>query len=255
MYIQEISIDIKTTEDKNKIIDAVQLLLEFYRGNGQTQGRIESQYIKETTVFCLPFTLEKDSLHKKNNNKYVENQIHKIEKLAGSAISIKTMGTSYVDHIHPCSCKKSDFYILITHYTSINSPITCGTCRKHIPLYRLPQYYDFGYMPILSWETNYQSCDSLQMNCEVGERWALNQMQEIKSQLSRQGMNICSKIEELTHIPTYYYLHNYKKHKKGDENRVCPSCQKKWKLKTPLYDIYDFKCEHCRILSTVSPNV
>ncbi len=66
-------------------------------------------------------------------------------------------------------------------------------------------------MPILSWETNYISCDSLQMNCEVGERWALNQMQEITSQLSKQGLEICRKIEELTSIPTYYYLHNYKK--------------------------------------------
>lgn len=254
MYIQEIVIEIKTKEDKNEIVDAVNLLLEFYRGNGQTQGRIESQYIKNKTIVCLPFTLEEDSLNKKNNNKYVEKQIHKIEKLAGSPILIKTVGTSYINHTPSCTCKNSAFYILITNYISINSPVTCGSCRKHVPLYRLSQYYDFGYIPILNWETNYQSCDRLQMNCEVGERWALNQMQEIKSQLSRQGMSICSKIEELSLIPTYYYLHNYKKHKKGDENRLCPGCKKKWKLKTPLYDIYDFKCEHCKVISTVSPN-
>jgi hypothetical protein len=45
MYIQEILIDIKTKVDKNELVDAFSLLLEFYRGNGQTQGRIESQYV------------------------------------------------------------------------------------------------------------------------------------------------------------------------------------------------------------------
>lgn len=255
MYIQEISINIKTREDKNNIVDAFNLLLEFYRGNGQTQGRIESQYIEQSKIVCLPFTLEKNSLDKKNNNKYVEQQIEKIEKLAGSAISMKTVGTSYIDHDQPCDCKKSEFYILITNYISIDSPIKCGSCKRSVPLYRLPQYYDFGYMPILSWETNYQSCDRLQMNCEVGERWALNQMQETKSQLTKQGVTICKKIEELTKVPTYYYLHNYKKHKKGDENKPCPSCQRNWKLETSLHNVYDFRCDECRILSTISPNI
>jgi predicted nucleic acid-binding Zn ribbon protein len=41
------------------------------------------------------------------------------------------------------------------------------------------------------------------MNCEVGERWALNQMQKIDSQLSQQGIKICTKIEKLTGVPTY----------------------------------------------------
>jgi predicted nucleic acid-binding Zn ribbon protein len=198
--------------------------------------------------------LEKNSLSKINNNKYVENQINKIETLAASKITIKTVGKSYATYITPCTCKKPSYYILITNYISIDSPITCGSCHKPVPLYRLPQYYDFGYMPILSWETNYQSCDRLQMNCEVGERWALNQMQETKSQLSKQGITICKKIEELTKIPTYYYLHNYKKHKAGDENRHCPICKKQWKLKTILHNRYDFKCDHCHIVSTISPN-
>ncbi|KPH12446.1 DUF2310 family Zn-ribbon-containing protein [Chryseobacterium sp. ERMR1:04] len=255
MYIQEISLEIKSKINKNELIDDFSLLLEFYRANGQTQGRIETQYIDKNTIVCLPFTLEKNSLDKVNNNKYVENQIEKIEKLSTSKISIKTVGKLYADYTNPCTCKSPAFYILITNYVSIDSPISCGSCNKSIPLYRLPQYYDFGYMPILSWETNYQSCDRLQMNCEVGERWALNQMQQTKSQLSKQGITICEKIKEFTNIPTYYYLHNYRKHKKGDENRLCPTCQKKWKLDKKLHNFYDFKCDQCRILSTVSPNL
>lgn len=254
MYIQEISIQISSKVDKNELIDEFSLLLEFYRGNGQTQGRIESQYIDNNKMVCLPFTLEKNSLDKKNNNFYVNRQTQKIEELCMSKFDIKTVGKTYDNYKTPCTCRKSDFYILITNYVTILSPLTCGNCNKTVPLYRLPIYYDFGYMPILSWETNYISCDSLQMNCEVGERWALNQMQKITSPLSKQGLKICRKIEDQTSIPTYYYLYNYKKYKGDQLSRTCPNCNSKWNLAERLHNLYDFKCDKCKIVSTISPN-
>lgn len=254
MYIQQIAIEIKTETDKDQLVEEFGLLMSYYRGNGQTQGKIESQYIEKGKIVCLPFTLEKNSLDQKYNNFYVNRQSKKIEELCNSKLTFKTVGKSYDSYTAPCECKKPDFYILITNYLTIESPLSCGTCDKSIPLYKLPVYYDYGYMPILSWETNYVSCDSLQMNCEVGERWALNQMQEITSQLSKQGLEICKKIEELTSIPTYYYLHNYKKFKGDQLIRPCPSCGKKWNLKAPLHGFYNFKCDKCKIVSTLSPN-
>jgi predicted nucleic acid-binding Zn ribbon protein len=254
MYIQEISIDIKSKVDKDKLLDEFNLLTEFYRGSGQTQGKIASQYFNDEKIVYLPFTLEKDSLDKKYNNHYVNIQTKKVEELCNSKITFKTVGKTYAGYRGACKCKKSDFYILTTNYVTIESPLTCGTCNKSVPLYRMPTYYDYGYMPILSWETNYISCDSLQMNCEVGERWALNQMQEIDSQLSKQGLEICRKIEDLTSIPTFYYLHNYKKFKGDQLLRRCPICKGKWGLETQLHNHYDFKCDKCRIISTISPN-
>lgn len=253
MYIQEISIDIKTKVNKDELIDEFSLLMSHYRSSGQTQGKIESQFIESGKIICLPFTLEKNALDKKLNNFYVNRQSKKLEELCNSKLEYKTVGKSYESYKSPCKCKKSDFYILITNYVTTESPITCGTCNKSVPLYRLPVYYDYGYLPILSWETNYISCDSLQMNCEVGERWALNQMQEITSQLSKQGLKICRKIEKLTSIPTYYYLHNYKKFKGDQLKWQCPSCNKKWNLKDQLHNLYDFKCDKCKIVSTISP--
>lgn len=254
MYIQEISIDINTQVDKDELIDEFGLLISFYRGSGQIQGRIESQYIENDRMVCLPFTLEKKSLNKKFNNFYVNRQSKKIEKLCNAKLNFKTIGKSYDSYKSPCKCKRSEFYILITNYITIESPLTCGSCNKSVPLYRLPKYDDHSYIQILSWETNYISCDSLQMNCEVGERWALNQMQEITSQLSKQGLKICSNIEKLTSIPTYYYLHNYKKIKGDQVIRPCPGCHMKWNLETQLHKFYDFKCDRCKLISTISPN-
>ncbi|HQU82935.1 MAG TPA: DUF2310 family Zn-ribbon-containing protein [Pyrinomonadaceae bacterium] len=77
MYIQEISIEIKTEADKDELIDEFSLLLSLYRANGQTQGKIESQYIDGNKMVCLPFTLEKNSLAKKINNSFINEQIEK----------------------------------------------------------------------------------------------------------------------------------------------------------------------------------
>ena len=254
MYNQEISILINSDIDKDELIDEFNLLMAYYRGGGQTQGRIEPLYISDNKMVCLPFTLEKNSLDPKYNNFYVIRQSKRLEEICNAKLVFRTVGKSYEDYEGACNCNIPDFYILITNYVSISSPITCGTCNNAVPLYRLPKYHDQSYMPILSWETNYISCDRLQMNCEVGERWALNQMQEIKSQLSKQGIKICKKVEELTSIPTYYYLHNYRKFKDLEPLRPCPSCGKKWKLKKQLHREFDYKCDNCRLISTISKN-
>ena len=251
MYIQEISIEINTKVEKDELIYEFNWLMDFYRANGQTQGRIESQYIEKDKIVCLPFTLEKNALDKKFNNFYVNRQVKKIEELCKSKLVFKTAGKTYDSYKTACKCKKSDFYILGTNYVTITSPLTCGTCNKSVPLYRLPIYYDYGYMPILSWETNYISCDRLQMNCEVGEHWALEQMQKIDSELSKQGLEICRKIEELTSISAFYYLYNYNEFKEDHLIRLCPGCNKNWNLETQLHNYYDFKCEKCKIVSTI----
>lgn len=253
MYIQQISIDINSTHNINEIIDEFGLLLSFYRGNGQTQGYKESQFYKNNKIVCLPYSLEKDSLLTCFNNFYVNQQIKKIEELCKSKINFSTVGKSYEDYEGACQCKQSEFYILITNFITIESPITCGNCNKSVPLYKLPVYYDYGYLPILSWETNYQACDNLQMNCEVGERWATNQMQHINSQLSKQGLKICKEIEKLTGTPTYYYIYNYRKIK-NDFTTNCPNCNNNWKLKSQLFNFYDYKCDHCKIISTITMN-
>ena len=254
MYIQEISIEIKSTVESDEAIDAFNLLMSFYQSSGQTQGKIESQYFAGNQIVSLPYSLEKDALNPENNNHYVDKQREIIEELCKSKFQFKTIGTTYECWDGVCRCEKPDFYILITNFLTITSPITCGTCNYYVPLYRLPIYEDYGYRPILSWVTNYVSCDSLQMNCEVGERWALRQMQDVKSQLTKQGREICQKIEDLSKIPTFYYLHNYRKPKKDNMFRLCPSCSNKWHLEEQLHSFYDFKCDVCKLISTKTMN-
>lgn len=252
MYIQKIKVEIKTKAYKDEVFEEMSLLTHYYRNNGQSQGKIQSQYVAGNNIICLPFTLEKDSLDRKYNNFYVDRQYEKIEQLCAAKIQIKTVGKTSEAYKSACKCKKSDFYILITNYITIESPIFCGTCDEPVPLYRLPKYYDHGYAAILSWESDYISCDTLQMNCWVGERWASNQMEDLKSTLTKQGLKICETLENLTNTPVYYYLHNYSKYKEDDLSRTCPGCNSNWGLQEQLHDRYDFKCDQCRLVSTLS---
>lgn len=254
MFVQEVAIDIKTEANKDELVEEFNLLVSYFHSNGQTQGKIESQFIDQNRIVCFPFSHEKNSLSSEFHNFYVNRQIEKLENICGSKLQIRTVGKTFESYQGACKCEKPELYILITNYITIQSPITCGTCNQALPLYKLPKYSDHGYRPILSWESNYQSCDTLQMNCEVGERWALNQMQEFNSQLSKQGLEICKKVEELTGVPTYYYLFNYRKIKGDELTKPCPKCGKQWNLKEPLHGFYDFKCDTCKLVSTITSN-
>ena len=79
-------------------------------------------------------------------------------------------------------------------------------------------------------------------------------MQNLDSELSKQGIEICKKIEKLTTVPTYYYLHNYDKYKNDNKKRCCPKCGEKWNVKKKENYRFDFKCDNCRIVSFLSPN-
>jgi predicted nucleic acid-binding Zn ribbon protein len=250
MYVQEVAISIQTAVSHQDVVEAFDLWLDFYRGSGQAQGNIWPQYLVGNRIVGILHTLEIDSLDPHNDNHYVTRHRKIVEELCGAGVEYRTLGIYSEEWQGPCTCEKSDAYLLKTYYTSIDSALICGRCDKTVPLYRLPIYYDYGYMPILSWQTDYIACDKLQMGCQVGERWALNQMQNFDSQLSNQGRMICKKIEELTAVPTYYFLYNYRRAKKGDSTQPCPSCGQEWRLATVLHDTYHFKCDACRLIST-----
>lgn len=255
MYIQEISIEIASNANEPEIIYELDLLMTSYRKNGQILGEFEPRYIEKNRVVIFPITPEKRSLIKKLNNYYVKKQIKIIEKLCNSNIKIKPLSRSYDNYLNCCKCKKSEFYILTSSYSLINPPIFCGTCHKPVPLYKFPKYYNDNYEGILHWDKNYKACDRLFMSPEVGSRWAQNQLQKLDSQLSKQGIEICTELTGLTGIPTYYYLMNFKKEKGDQSRRLCPSCNNKWNLEKKLHSHYDYKCDTCNLISTYSVNV
>ncbi len=91
------------------------------------------------------------------------------------------------------------------------------------------------------------------MNASPLENVALNAIADVNSDLAKQGRSLCRDIEIHTKIPTYYYLYRVGGETlEKEQHRTCPSCQQVWKLPTPLHGIFDFKCDHCRLVSNLS---
>lgn len=110
-------------------------------------------------------------------------------------------------------------------------------------------------MDLIKWQENWQACDQLQMNGSILEQQGLAEISEFHSNLSKHGRYLAQAIEQHSQIPTYYYLYRIGGESlQAELERKCPSCQADWKLATPLFEIFYFKCDYCRILSNLSWN-
>lgn len=259
MFIQEISIHINSKVNKDELMEkfAYSLL-----GNYRNSGQIIGSYINESFPFladnfmkCNVGTLERNSLDKKYNPIWVNYAIEEIEEVCKSKLKVKLLGKFFQSYKGACNCKHRKFLVLFTHVFNTVGPLDCGDCSKVVPIYKLKglkSLSDFQHM--WRWEQNYISCDSLQLNSGVGEKWATKQITEHTSELSKEGLEVCTTIEKLTGYPVYYYLYNYRKLTLAqDKKRKCPSCDGKWLLKKPIR-IYDFKCDKCKLLSSLTTN-
>jgi predicted nucleic acid-binding Zn ribbon protein len=195
----------------------------------------------------------KDALRKANWNKWVRQGIANLTKVHLSRPAIRFLGT-VSEMATPCECKRQSEYFLFTTFLTNEPPLRCLRCEGTIPLYRLPPSKTEEHSGLLSWESNYQACDALQMLCRVGERFGERQMATPGSNLSRQGLEICRDIERLTKRPTYYYLYRFRTRSHATErDRKCPSCGGEWLLKKNLHRKINFKCDKCRLLSNTAP--
>lgn len=88
------------------------------------------------------------------------------------------------------------------------------------------------------------------MRCTIGEKWALKQMRDLNSELTKQGLKICQKLMKKLNKPVYYHLYQYYM-SDNEQNSKCPKCGGEWRLDKPLHDQYDFKCDQCYLLSNL----
>ena len=255
MYTAQITFKLFDNAQIDTVTDLLNELLGCYRKNGQILGKeypIAQIDNKLSAYVRLPGN---NSLHKKNNNKYVEQALAKLKDNDIRELKIQIIGQE-PDAASQCQCVNRKSLILYTTFLSMESPLRCGDCFSPIPLYEIQRTYDDEFYDILCWETDYQACDQLQMNCSVGERFATNQMSKIDSALNKQGVDVCKSISQQTGRPTYYYL--YKGAGKSincERERVCPSCAGEWSLEEETHGIFDFKCEKCHLLSNIAWNI
>lgn len=197
----------------------------------------------------------RDAFHKRNWNEFVRQRIDALRPANLKRPRIRFSGA--VPETAPaCRCRKPAGFFLFTTFLHIEPPVRCIDCNGIVPLYRLPHSKTGEHSGLLSWKSNYQACDALQMNCTVGERFGTRQMSDPTSELSQSGVAVCKELQRLTGCPAYYYLYraNARSHS-AEVRRGCPICGGAWLLKEPLHGKFDFKCDRCKLLSNIAWNV
>lgn len=267
MFIFKATADLsRTNEEFETIYDDFANVTGAYFNNGQVMADGEPVYFAGETLVWVTQTLEKTSFARKNDSCYVRRFREKFEKRFESKLKFELQGENPCE-ANACQCKAPSKYVLFTNYVKLGSPLVCADCGYDVPLYRIPKPplpprnerpkypEERDYYAILGWERRYQNCDSLQMACGLGERWATRQMSDFHSELTREGREIAAKIEERTGVPTFYYLYDYR-HVSHVQNlrEACPACGKTWTHVPEAERCFDLWCDACRLVKNLTFN-
>ncbi len=236
--------------DESAVAAAVYGVLGAWKQNGQLLPGEFPRTIMRTCCRVVATCPETNSLEPRYAGKDVREAVAGLAESGLREPAWRLLGED-LDSPVADKCRKPTWYILSADCLSNAPPVQCGECHEPIPLYRLPSPVDPG--KVLYWHHTYRAMDFIQLGSGTGERFALKQMADPNSFLSRDGREICRVIEKATGVPTYYYLQRVRPRSLAAEKKsVCPSCGRKWLLAKPLHGRYDFKCDRCRLLSNIA---
>ncbi len=255
MYAAKISVPLNPDENNQSLTQTFELLLRAWRENGQILGRENPLFLNHNEIVATTLIPEEDSLDHKYNTEIIDQWFSKIGDVSNNNLDVRIVGVSPLSG-GTCSGETSSSYILYTNHRSFSPPLRCGDSSLPIPIYKIAPEISGSRSYITNWQLNYQSCDTLHSNSAVGEQFGQRQVQQFDSPLSKEGRSICEKIEKHTGVPTYYYIAKPNgKSLRQEKKRTCPSCNSKWFLKEPWHDIFDFKCDNCRLISNIAWSV
>ena len=253
MHIAEVYLEVAEQKDEDR--ELIDNLTSAWRSHGQVLGDEFPVVFTENAYRLVVMLPRPDALEAHHDSQYVAYAKKRLIEANFQAPKVVVLGEDPFS-AEPCACSQPSWFILYTNYVSLESSLRCGDCFGPLPLYIIPlQESPEGELhdKIMAWQSDYQSCDRLQMNCSTGEKFGLREMSQHNSSLSQRGREICRRIMEVTGVPTYYYLHRYRgRSLKSERNRKCPSCAGGWLLEQQLHEKFDFKCDQCCLLSNIA---
>ncbi len=244
--------------DMNAAYQAINKLIDEWRYNGQIIGREISLYVakqEDTEGFGMRAVCpEQHSLLPEWNNQFVDKALEKVENLGLWLDNLQIIAEDLNAEI---TCTETpSWQMLYTSFVQSCSPLHSGDTLAPIPLYKQLKGVPHLAKDIIKWQENWQAYDQLQMNAAALEKLALAEISNVDTRLFKHGYALRQQIEEVSGIPTYYYLYRVGgEDLVTEENRHCPLCQKPWKLQQNLFGVFDFKCDHCRLLSNIAWDV
>jgi predicted nucleic acid-binding Zn ribbon protein len=253
MYAFDISIKNYNSDYKNLAADLSSYVYLLAR-TGQVLQREQRVVVNEKNTCRVPVLCpEIDSFALKNGTSYALDMYKKISEQSHSKIEYIPIGRE-ADSLNYKVPENSSYYILRNGWSS---PLLCGDTHQAIPLYKIPYTAHNGmdFDNITFWNNDYERLFGLWIS-GLYEDFAIEEMQNVHSEINEAGQNICSKVEALTGTPTFLFLFNYRNwSKEEDLQRKCPLTGKKWLIKDSTADDFiSFKCNESRLVSELSHN-
>lgn len=251
MYAYNISIKNNNPDYQNFEADC-SAYVYFLGRTGQVHQREHMVVQKGNTVTIAVTAPEPSAFEDKNNTKYAQEVKNRIEKLGETKIQYLQTGID-ADYLNYNIPKTSSYFIL---RPGMMSPLFCGDTFQKIPLYKIPytskSQEDYGNVNF--WSRESEHLFGLWLG--TYEDYATVELQDVNSKINKQGIALSKIIEQLTGVPTYYFLFNYRNCTvKEDMNRKCPLTGQDWFIENSSYDSFiAFKCEESRLVSELSAN-
>lgn len=258
MYLIEVFFRHRSSDDSLAKVPLMNKVIDQWRYNGQIIGReipvFPAEQDTQTGLAARVICPEQSSLLPENNNVEVNNALAQAEKCGLFLDSFQIIGEDLNSDITFTS-DKPQWQVLYTTYLQVCSPLHSGDRLAPIPLYKQLKALPHLSMDVIKWQENWQACDQLQMNGAVLEQQALAEISETGGNLFKHGYYLAQEIERHTGIPTFYYLYRVGGESAAAElARRCPLCGGNWRLTSPLFDLFAFKCDDCRLVSNFSWN-
>lgn len=253
MFIKELTFECYQNTQYASVERAINTYFNTLRYNGQILGREFPIAMFAGWFVARLVCPEESSLDKAFNSPQVKQALNGLTEAGLLSPKIKNIG----EDLNSLCCAENfqpSWQVLYTTFLDTCSPLRCGETFAPIPLYRTPEAISNGdCKSVIKWQEEWVNCDELQMNGSGVSSFALKEIGELESKLSYRSRHLCQRIQDITKIPTYYYLYRVAgKSLLDEQTRKCPSCGNDWKLPAPLFDIFDFKCDPCQLVSNLS---
>lgn len=231
---------------------AISGLITELKYNGQIIGNEFPCLLKDGHFVTQALCPTEDALMHSNNNKAVNRALNALIDAGLLKPKVDVLGQELHSDMSDPEHTPS-WQILYTSYVQTCSPLRCGEHFAPIPLYHQPKLANGCYKQLINWQQDWQACDQLQMNGRSAEFSSLKEIGDCDSSLSKRGLAIARQLEEHSGIATYYYLYRVGgESKQSEQQRRCPSCHGDWALAEPIHQVFDFKCDDCRLVSNLS---
>lgn len=238
---------------RQAVHETIGILLVGWKINGQVLG--EEIWTKIPGGYrLLVRTPARDALSEAHHSDFARKALRHVSSKPLGKMRMRCIGRE-PDTDRECPGHPNAELILFADVYSVESPLRCARCFGPVPLYTMPRNERGDQQDITYWESAYRACHDLEGRRKdaATDTFAQDQLENPESDLSRNGLKICARLQQATGRRTWYYLTRARGlDEAAERERRCPRCGGEWLLPKRWHHRFDFRCERCGLLSRLS---